>query len=289
VTGASSPARIRPATEADLAAIERVLIAHDESPSGAPPLQPGAYQGYLRHLLARATLVVADAGGSIVGFGASVDTGRATHLADLFVLPDLLGEGIGRRLVEPLFGDATARTTFASDDPRAMHLYVGLGMTPLWPNFYLDGRVERIHRPAGLDVTDASPSEVAALETEWTGIDRSADHERWAARPGDRPFVVEAAGEPVAAGHSRPRMRGGGRWLDRLIPAPDVDVTAIVLAALSHAADEAGVVGACVMGPNPALRTLLVDCGFRIVDRDTYMATDPGVMDPRALRDTGIP
>jgi hypothetical protein len=66
-------------------------------------------------------------------------------------------------------------------------------------------------------------------------------------------------------------------------------VTAIVLAALSHAADEAGVVGACVMGPNPALRTLLVDCGFRIVDRDTYMATDPGVMDPRALRDTGIP
>src|SRR4029079_11525481 len=114
------------------------------------------------------------------------------------------------RAVEPLFGDAPARTTFASDDPRAMHLYVGLGMTPLWPNFYLDGRVERIHRPAGLDVTDASPSEVAALETEWTGIDRSADHERWAARPGDRPFVVEAAGEPVGAGPSRPRAGRGG-------------------------------------------------------------------------------
>jgi GNAT superfamily N-acetyltransferase len=283
------PAAIRPATAADLEAVEAVLLAHDDAPSGAPPIRAGAYEGYLRHVLERGMLIVADAGGGIVGFGAAIDTGRAIHLADLFVLPDLLGEGIGRRLVERLIPAGRPRTTFASDDPRAMHLYVGLGMTPLWPNFYLDGQAERIDRPTGLHVEDATAAEVATLELAWTGVDRSTDHERWAARHGDRPYVVRAGGSPVAAGHSRPRMRGSGRWLDRLIPAPDTDVAPVVLAALCHAADDDGVVGACVMGPNPALRTLLVDCGFRIVDRDTFMATDPALIDPRGLHDTGIP
>jgi GNAT superfamily N-acetyltransferase len=285
----TAPATIRPATEDDLGPVERVLVAHDEAPAGAPAIIPGAYLGYLRHLLTRGILVVADVGGSIVGFGGSVDTGRAVHLSDLFVLPDLLGEGIGRRLVEPLFPGSTPRTTFASDDPRAMHLYVSLGMTPLWPNLYLDGRAERIAKPAGYDVEDASAEDVAGLELEWTGVDRSEDHGIWAARPGDRPYVVRAGAAPVAVGHSRKRLRGTGRWLDRLIPAAGADVTPAVLAALGHAADEDGVIGACVMGPNPALRTLLVDCRFRILDRDTFMATDPGLVDPRGLRDTGIP
>ena len=58
---------------------------------------------------------------------------------------------------------------------------------------------------------------------------------------------------------------------------------------MRHAADEDGVVGACVMGPNPALRALIVDYGFRIVDRDTFMSTDPSLLDPRGIYDTGIP
>ena len=186
----------------------------------------------------------------MVGFGASVDTGRAVHLADLFVVPELLGGGIGRRMIEPLFPGSTPRTTFASDDPRAMHLYVGLGMTPLWPNFYLNGSAERLPSPDGFEVVDASTPEVAALELEWTGVDRSADHAIWAERPGNRPFVVRAGGRLVAAGQSRPRMRGTGRWLDRLIPARYVDVVPVIMAALAHAADDDGVIGACVMGPN---------------------------------------
>lgn len=279
---------LRPAGEADLEAIEAVLRMHDE-PHAGPPIEAGAYLGYLRHLLARGRVVVAERGSEMVGFGASVDTGRATHLADLFVVPGLLGGGIGRRLIEPLFPGSTPRTTFASDDPRAMHLYVSLGMTPLWPNFYLDGRAERLPSPDGFEVVDASATDVSALELEWTGVDRSADHAIWAERPGNRPFVVRAGGRPVAAGQSRPRMRGTGRWLDRLVPARYVDVVPVIMAALAFAADDDGVIGACVTGPNPALRPLLIDCGFRIVDRDTFMASDDRLMDPRGLRDTGIP
>jgi GNAT superfamily N-acetyltransferase len=284
-------ATIRAAREDDLEAIDTVLLAHDE-PTEGPPLRSGAYRGYLRHLLARGTIVVAESGDGIVGFGSSVDTGRAIHLSDLFVIPGLLGRGVGRRLLEPLFPGSTPRTTFASDDPRAMHLYVGLGMTPLWTNFYVTGTCERHEPPGDIAAADASADEVAVLEREWTGVDRSADYALWAARPGHRPFVIRAGGRPIAAGHSRPRMRGTGRWLDRLIPAAgagDEDLTAAILAALAHAASDDGEVGTCVMGTNPAFRTLLVDHRFRILDRDTFMATDPSLLDPRGLYDTGIP
>lgn len=280
---------IRPATEADIESIEAVLLAHDEGPDGSPPVEPGAYHRYLGHLLARGTVVVADGGASVVGFGASVDTGRAVHLADLFVLPDLLGEGIGRRLVERLFPAGRPRTTFASDDPRAMHLYVGLGMTPLWPNFYVSGSAGGLPSPGDVVATDATWEDAAALELEWTGADRSADHRLWDQRPGNRWFVVRRGDEAVAAGDSRPRMRGSGRWLHRLIPAPGTDPTPAILAALRHAADDDGVVGTCVMGPNPALPTLLLDARFRIVDRDTFMASDDRLLDPRGIYDTGVP
>jgi GNAT superfamily N-acetyltransferase len=282
-------ATIRPARDDDVEAIEAVLLMHDEGPDGAPPVPKGAYHHYLRHLLARGTMVVAEAGDAIVGFGASVDAGRAVHLADLFVHPHLMGEGIGRRLVEAVYPEGRPRTTFASDDPRAMHLYVGLGMTPLWPNLYLTGSASRVPEPAGVAAADATWEEVAALELAWTGLDRSADYRLWNERPGNRCFVVRRGDEPVAAGDSRLRLRGSGRWLIRLMPSPGTDPTDAILAALRHSADEDGVIGACVMGPNPALRTLLVECGFRIADRDTFMASDPELLDPRGLYDTGIP
>jgi GNAT superfamily N-acetyltransferase len=285
----TKPVVIRPATKADIEAIEGILRAHDDPPPGARPFPDGAYHRYLRHLLERGTVVVAEAGDAVIGFGASVHTGRAVHLADLFVLPDALGEGIGRRLVEPLFPGSTPRSTFASDDPRAMHLYVGLGMTPLWPNFYLDGRAAALPRDDSVVVTDADIAAVAALERGWTGIDRSDDYRLWGERPGNRSFVVQHDGQTIAAGDSRPRLRGPGRWLHRLIPAPEADPVPAILAALRHAADDDGVIGACVMGPNAALRTLLVDCGFRIVDRDTFMATDAALLDTRGIYDTGIP
>ncbi|HEX5013795.1 MAG TPA: GNAT family N-acetyltransferase [Candidatus Limnocylindrales bacterium] len=289
MTAQAQAATIRPGREDDVEAIEMVLLAHDEGPAGEPRVAPGAYHRYFRHLLTRGTVVVAEAGSSIVGFGASVDTGRAVHLADLFVLPDAIGEGIGRRLVEAVYPEGRPRTTFASDDPRAMHLYVGLGMTPLWPNFYLTGTASRLPPTAGAVAVDVSWEEAAALELAWTGIDRSADYRLWSQRPGNRWFVVRGTDEAIAAGVSRARIRGSGRWLDRLIPGPGTDPTTAIVAALSHAADDDGVIGACVMGPNPALKPLLVECGFRIADRDTFMATDPELLDPRGIYDTGIP
>ena len=75
---------IRPATEDDIGGIDRLLDGHD-AVSGAPPIRPGVRAAHLRQALRRGTVHVAQFDGAIVGFGTTLDTGRAVHLADLFV------------------------------------------------------------------------------------------------------------------------------------------------------------------------------------------------------------
>lgn len=283
---------IRPATSADIDTLESIIFAHDAPPAGSrpdPPLASGAMAAYFRHLLERGTVLVAEAGGDAIGFGAVVDTGRAVHLADLFIQPGRLGGGVGGRLIDELFGGRWPRTTYASDDPRAMRLYVGAGMVPYWPNFYLIGDARRLVPTGGVTVQRVSADELAATERALTGRDRSADHSLWAARPGDRPVIVRSpAGDTLAVGHSRPRLRGASRWLERLTVLPGRDPVAAIVAGLIDGADDDGQIGACVLGPNPVLPVLL-DAGFRIADRDTAMASDPGLIDVSGVVDTGIP
>ena len=282
-------ATIRRATAADLGAIDAVHRAHDDPPPGAAALEPGSHLVYFGHVLERGLVLVAELDGRVVGFGASVDTGRAVHLADLFVLPEFLGRGIGGRLLAGVFEDRWPRTTFASDDPRALPLYVRAGMRPYWPNLYVIGDGRSLEPGDDLVVEPAEATTVAEIEQGWTGVDRSADHARWATRRGNRPFVIRSGSdEPVAVGHARDRVRGSGRWLDRLIAVPGIDTSAAIVAALRDGSPEDGAIGACIAGPNPVLLRLL-DAGFRIADHDTFMASDPSLLDTNWVYDTGIP
>jgi GNAT superfamily N-acetyltransferase len=287
VTGAT--ATIRNATEDDLRAIDAVLRANDEPPPGEPMYPPGAQDPYLGHLIRRGNTAVAEIDGIVVGFGATVDTGRCTHLADLFVLPAHHGRGLGGRLLGAVFGDRFPRTTFSSDDPRALPLYVRVGMAPVWPSLYVSGD------PAGLPadsrdlaVEDATFDDVARLERDWAGVDRAPDVAFWATHREPRAVVVVRAGNPVAVGLGRGRLNGIGRWIDRAVVAPDEEPVAPFVALLRRAADGADLIGASVAGPSPLLPVLL-SSGFRIRDRDTLMTSDPALIDPaRTLANTGI-
>jgi acetyltransferase (GNAT) family protein len=270
---------IRPATEDDIGGIDKLLDGHD-AVSGAPPLRSGVRAAYLRLALRRGTVHVAQIAGVIVGFGTTLDTGRAVHLADLFVDREFLGRGIGGRLLPGLFGDRWPRTTFASDDPRAMPLYMRAGMSPLWPNVYVTADERFLPDVApGYDVEPATAAQIAAIEVEWTGVDRSADHAIWADREGAQPFVVRRAGTVVAIVQARRRIRGEGRWIDRMRVAPDANPLGTALAAMRCAAAPGQEIGACIPGPNPALGAL-VRSGFRVVDGDTFMASEPDLVDP---------
>jgi GNAT superfamily N-acetyltransferase len=277
--------RVRPATDEDVAAILEIWAANGDTvpEGGVDTLTP-----YLVHLLGAGRVTVAEDPDLVVGFGAVVERAGVTHLADLFVRPDRFGEGIGRRLLEAVFGDAVARTTFASSDPRAMPLYVRAGMSPLWPSLYLDVDGSSLPPPSSDAVCEpADAAGLTQLEAKWLGEASAADHRFWASLAEARPFVVLQGGQPVAAVHARSRRSGQGRWINRLVMAPHADPAVTVVAAYHHAA-EGGRIGSCVPGPSPVLRTLLVS-GARIIDQDTYMATDPSLLDPvRRISDGGI-
>jgi hypothetical protein len=287
VADGSTPRITRPAVGADLPAIRVILAAHDND----TPVPPGGVDvvgPYLDHLLAHHRALVVEEAGVVVAFGATLETGRARMLTDLFVAPDRLGSGIGRPLLGELLAGASACATFASADPRALALYVRAGMTPTWISLYVEGLPGRLPDPiSSIDVHHASAGECAALERSWTGDDRSVDWKFWASMPAADTFVVVDAGGPVAVGAARAKQVVAARALDRLALSADAKPVPVVVAALCRAA-RGGRVQACVLGPSPVLPVLL-DAGFEVVDQDQLMLSDPGLVDPvRLLPNPGM-
>jgi GNAT superfamily N-acetyltransferase len=274
----------RPATLDDVPAIRGILAAYgNDGPVGRVDI----VGPYVRHLVSRHRVLVTDEDGALVAFGAVVHAGISVQLADLFVLPDRLGRGLGRPLLATLFGDAPRRTTFASEDPRALPIYVRAGMTPLWPMLYLEGDGARLPAPPGLELEAATPETLAALEVAWTGADRLDDHRFWASQAEADAFLVLDRDGPVALGHGRARQVAEVRIVDRMLVRPGADPVAPVLAALRRTDRGTGVV-VPVPGPNPALPALL-DHGFRVIDRDQFMASEADLVDPsRFLPNPGM-
>jgi GNAT superfamily N-acetyltransferase len=285
---------IRDASGGDFDAIAKVAIAagQDEEWSGSDP-------AYVGHLIAHGRVVVAEHAGTVAGFGATRwigdGPGAVTMLCDLFVSPRSHGLGIGQAMLGALWQPGTARMTFSSLHAHALPLYTRAGLDAWWPLLYLSGSVAAVPAPAGWSVTAAEPAEVAGLEREWTGIDRSADHLAWAARPGGQSVVARRDGETVAAGtaggageeygltHLALAPDSAGAAGD--IPAPgtaagDAMARDAVLAVLAALRPAGGRALACLPGPHAAVRPLLAagwHCGYT----DLFMATDPGLLDPR--------
>ena len=280
-------ALIRPATPRDIPAIRAILAAHGNDRPPGQLLGPDVVGPYLAHLVAHhITMVSETPGEGVVAFGAVADAGIAWHLADLFVQPDRLGQGLGRPLLAAMFGDRWPRTTFASDDPRALPSYVRAGMAARWVTLYVRGGREHAARAAAdplarsLEVVDGDPAQIAALELAWTGADRTIDHALWTTFPGADPFVIRDADGPVAVGYGRDRQVGpAARAVDRLVVRPGAEPVGPVLASIARRMAAGDTLDVTVPGPNPALPVLL-DLGFRIDDRDIYCAGPTDPVDP---------
>jgi hypothetical protein len=264
-----------------------ILAAHGEDALPLPG-HPDTIGPYLRHLMANHRVLVFDDGG-IVAFGAVLDTGRCRMLTDLFVTPSRLGQGLGQRLLVELFEDAPRRATFASADPRALPLYVRAGMAPLWVCLYVQGDpVWPAWAGPRLPTRTASPDECSGLEAAWTGALRPVDHAYFASCADADVFVIEdERGDPVALAYARAKQASPVRALDRLLVRPGAEPIGPIIAGLLRAGGGHDV-QACVPGPNPVL-PILLEHGFRIIDRDQYLASHPDIVDPeRMLPNPGL-
>jgi hypothetical protein len=291
---------VRAATPDDVPAITAVAMAagQDQEWTGADP----AYLGYL---LAHGRLAVAVRDGSVLGFGATRQIGggpaAVTMLCDLFVDPRGHGSGAGRAILTSLWDGPGSRMTFSSLHGLALPLYTSFGLDAWWPLLFLAGAVRALSSPAGWTTGPATPEEVSALESQWTGVDRTVDHRAWAARPGGMTVLARRDGQVLAAatvagagdehglvhlslaplaGDAADRAPGStaNRAADRAVgDAVARDAVIAVLAALDP---PAGTARAWLPAPHPAVRPLLRS-GWRTTDLDLFMATEPGLLDPR--------
>jgi GNAT superfamily N-acetyltransferase len=271
---------VREAAAADTDAIAAVAVA-----AGQTGEWSGADPAYTRHLFAHGRVAVAESGGAVAGFGATRLIGSGpdavTMLCDLFVDPRAHGGGIGQALLRVLWQEGSPRMTFSSLHAHALPLYTRSGLDAWWPLLYLSGNVAALAGPPGWEVTPASPGGVAALEQQWTGIDRAADHRAWAARPAGQSLVARCHGTPLAAGTAAGDGDEYGIVHVALSPAagdPDArDAVLAVLASLAAPKERARV---CLPAPHPAVRPLLA-AGWHNEFTDLYMATEPGLLNPR--------
>jgi GNAT superfamily N-acetyltransferase len=273
---------VREAVAADLPQIATVALA-----AGQDGEWSGADGAYMSHLLAVGRVVVGTADGSVVGFGATRQLGSGpgavSMLCDLFVDPRAHGTGCGRAILARLWPGRARRMTFSSLHGNALPLYTSFGLDAWWPLLYLRGRVGALTVPGAWRASVAAPSEVAALELAWTGVDRSADHVAWARRPGGTGVLVRRGDQVVAA--AAVGGAGGEYGVTHLMMAPSVsggDVVAAVLAVVAGLDGEDGQARVCLPAPHPAVRVLLA-AGWRVEEFDLYMATEPGFIDPRQV------
>jgi GNAT superfamily N-acetyltransferase len=273
--------RVRSATEGDFAAIAAVTIAtgqHDD--------WGGTNPDYLGHLLCTGRVVVAELAGKVAAFGAVRQIGSGddaiSMLCDLFVDPTAQGRGCGRAMLTDLWARARHKMTFSSLHPNAVPLYTSFGLDAWWPLLYLHGETARLPLINEWAVERATAGPVARHELSWTGADRLADHEAFAARPGGESVLVSRDDEVVAAGTVV--NTGPDRGIVHFVVSPAADDRAAAAAVLLTLAQlegpESEVAHVCLPAPHPAVRALLA-AGWRFDEFDLFMATGPGLIDPR--------
>ena len=222
-------------------------------------------------------LLVGEVDGRIVGFGGTLRRGALTHLGDLFVLPEHQSSGVGRMILAELLPRDSPVITFASDDERALGLYVRSGMRPRCPLFYLEGapgNLARLGRPrpeGGNGVSEAGSGiwEVTVMDAIVSGGDRAECLAWYAGLPG----VAVSVGR---TGYAFARMIG-----DEVLvgPAggetPQNCVDAVLDAVAAH--PDAELAQVAVPGMHPLL-PLLIEAGWLIDDMDTLMISEDGLV-----------
>lgn len=268
---------VRSATLDDAEALRSIEAAYGNLE--AWPRRPD----FLDHELAAGRVALAEHGGRTVGFAGAFTWAGATYLADAFVVPDLLGRGIGRAVVAAALERDEPRMTHASSDPRAAPLYARLGMHALEGLLYLSGPSSAARAlPPGPRMQEAGPAErraIAALDAEASGRTRPATLAFLAATPGGTALL-----SPAADGYGMARVvrlrgqRARDAFLGPIGAGTREAMEGVTFGTVRAAAERADRIHLAVFESHASLPALLA-AEFRLVDRDTLMASRDDLFD----------
>ncbi|MFI7033776.1 GNAT family N-acetyltransferase [Microbispora rosea] len=262
---------VRPAADADMAGVR--TVAGHFGLLGLWPERPDFVDAEREF----GEVLVGEVDGTVAGFGGTLRRGTVTHLGDLFVLPEHQSSGVGRTILSRLLTGDTPRVTFASDDKRALALYVRNGMRPRCPLFYLkrrpygDQAARRESDPVvRLESGRAAPGEAdvkaaAAMDAHVSGGDRTSTLTWYAGLPD---VTLHVSGP----GYAFVRTSGDKAVIGPAGGATPQDCADVVLEA-ANAHHGAGPVHVAVPGAHPLL-ALLLDEGWHIGDMDTLLTSE---------------
>ena len=268
---------IREARAADLPRIYDIAYENAVRDDRSPPANPGFFPD-IRHEFRHGRMLVAEREGEVQGYASSITRGHIAFLSSLFIAPTAQSSGLGRALLAALHPPAGLLfCTDSSSDPRAVALYVRAGLRPRWPLLYLLGSTPRISLPASFEVLPGSVSDPEFLrwDTEIGGRERPLDHAYWTGAERAVPLWFLKKGTTVGYGYVR---LGAGTLhipeaatLGPIGARSAADARACVLAAAAWAAQHAPALRIDLLGPHPALASLL-EVGFQIIDQDIFLA-----------------
>lgn len=266
---------LRPTCAADLPALHGVFLAaigelyrrHGFTPP-APPFEVFANQQ--RHISATGSSVVAVQRERIAGFGSAWARGNDWFLASLFVAPGKQGAGVGRALLDAVWGEGYARRRTITDaiQPVSNALYAQRGLMPAAPILTFTGRPTAVR--SLLEPVDA---EIASIDDVAYGFDRSLDHVYWLTHAGRT--VWRRDGDPVAYSYVFPGGAVG--------PVAGVDPGAAAAALETELARSPGDVVLRLPGSAPQLVEVALRAGLRLTATPGLLLLSAGTPAPTSL------
>jgi putative acetyltransferase len=176
---------LRPAADGDLPVLHDIFVAAVGSvfePHRFTPPAPRfeVFASLQRHIVRTGSSVVATGDdGRVLGFASSWEREGDWFLASLFVDPEAHGRGVGRALLDGVWGDAdTRRTITDAIQPISTGLYGRRGLVPSTPILGFSGRP----RLAGTLSARPEPADLGAIDAAAYGFDRAVDHAYWQER-----------------------------------------------------------------------------------------------------------